>query len=206
MIYLLLFLFGASILLYVTSRWLSAEARGFGRWAREHWILARGGQSPERLIQTTRRAFTAEGLEPDFIVVAHQALPCYERLRRDYLGQVPEQPLPAGVVLALAADVDAGQVFVRAVVAQPGIPGREEAAFLRFDQVRSAELIPARLPEGVAPAADQALELVTTDANLPPLHLALEPEWGVDPKEIADRIRALLAGRWRPDAPPAIVR
>ena len=206
MIYLLLFLAAAALLAYVTSRWLRAELREVRAWLAEKWVVGRGGLSQNALIESTRRAFEAEGLTPHFLLASRQAWPCYERLRREHLRATPTEPLPAAVVLALAADVDAKRLYLRAVVPASARPARDVGEFLDFGAIRSLEQIEARLPAGPAPAAQQALEIATSDEEQPPFHLALEPEWGPSPRELAERIRALVEGRWRPDSPPAIVR
>lgn len=206
MIYLLLFLAAAAILAYVTSRWLRAELHEARGWLAEKWVVSRGGLSQNALIAVTRRAFVAEGLELHFLVASRQTWPCYQRLRRDYMREQPAEPLPAAVVLALAADVDARKLYLRAVAPEPDGPARDVAELLDFDAIGALERVDARLPAGPAPAAEQALEIRLTDEDRPPFHLALEPEWGPSPAELAERIRALIEGRWRPDAPPAIVR
>ena len=206
MIYLLLFLAAAAILAYVTSRWLRAELREARAWLAEKWVLRRGGLSQNALIEATRRAFAAEGLELHFLVASRQTWPCYERLRREHMGKTPAEPLPAAVVLALAADVDAGKLYLRAVAPDPRGPARDVTELVGFDEIRSLERIAARNPPGPAPAAAEALEIRLAGEDRPPFDLALEPEWGPSPAELAERIRALVAGRWRPDSPPAIVR
>ncbi len=206
MIYLLLFLAAAAILAYVTSRWLRAELREVRAWLAEKWVLRRGGLSQNALLEATRRAFAAEGLSPHLLVASRQTWPCYERLRHGHMDRTPAEPLPAAVVLALAADVDAKKLYLRAVAPEPGRPARDVAEFVDFDEIRSLERIAARNPQGPAPAAAEALEIRLADGDRPAFDLALEPEWGPSPAELAERIRALVEGRWRPESPPAIVR
>lgn len=206
MIYLLLFLVAAAILLYVTSRWLRAELRELRAWLGEKWTVRRGGESQASIIAAARHAFDAQGLEPHFMIVSRQVLHSYRQLRRHHIEQTPRQPLPAAAVLALAVDADARQLYLRAVIPDSGGPARDVAEFLHFDEIESVQAVPHRTPDGPAPTAERALEIVTTDPNRPAFHFALEPDWSVSADEITHRIRALLAGDWRPDAPPTVVR
>lgn len=206
MFYLILFLIAAAVLLYITSRWLRAELRELGAWLYEQWIVMRGGRSTEQLIADTRAVFEREGLNAQFLVVSRQALPCYERLRREYLEAPVAAPLPAAVVLALGLDLDACRLYLHAVITETDAPGREVGRFLDFDAVRSLEPIPARLPAGPAPVAERALEIRTIDPRDPPFHLALEPEWGVAGDELAERLEAMINGNWRPESLPVVVR
>lgn len=206
MIYLLLFLAATAILLYITSRWLRAELRELGAWLHEKWTVLRGGQSTERLVADTRTVFEREGLNAQFLVISRQVMSCYKRLQRDHLDTPAAEPLPAAVVLALAADLDARRLYLRAVISEHDAPGRDVGRFLDFDDVLSLEPVPARLPAGPAPAAERALEIRTRNPQDPPFHLALEPDWGIEGNELVERIRAMLEGRWRPEGIPVVVR
>lgn len=206
MFYLILFLIATAILLYMTSRWLRAELRELGAWLHEKRVVMRGGLSTERLIADTRAAFGREELSVHFLVVSRQVLPCYERLRREYLGLPAGEPLPAAVVLALGLDLDAGRLYLRTVITERDAPGRDVGRFLDFGDIRSLEPVAARLPAGPAPVAERALEIRTHDPRDPPFHLALEPGWGVAGEEIVERIRAMIEGRWRPEGIPVVVR
>jgi len=205
MIYLLLFIAATLILLYVTSRWLRGELRELRAWLGEKWAVHRGGESQSNTIAKTRQAFDAEGLQLDFMIVSRQLLPCYEHLRRRHIERTPGEPLPVAVVLALAADTNARRLCLRAVVPRAGRPAQDRTEFVDFDVIASVRTVDPATPDGAAPRADQALEFTFTDGR-PPHHLNLEADWSVSPSEIARRVRALLAGEWRPDAPPAIVR
>lgn len=206
MIYLILFLTAAAILLYITSRWLRAELHELGAWLHERWVVMRGGQSTERLVADTRAVFEREGLNAHFLVVSHQVLPCYERLRRDYLETSVTEPLPAAVVLALGLDLDTRRLYLRAVISEQDTAARDIGRFLAFDDIRSLEAVTARLPAGPAPDAERALEIRTHDPRDPPFHLALESDWGVSGDEIVERIRAMVEDRWRPEGIPVVVR
>lgn len=205
MIYLLLFIAATLILLYVTSRWLRGELRELRAWLGEKLVVQRGGESQSNVIAGTQRAFEAAGLHLDFMIVSRQVLPCYEQLRRRHIEQTPADPLPVAVVLALAADTNARRLYLRAVVPQAGAPARDRTEFIDFDEIASVQTVDRTTPDGVAPGAEQALELTFADER-PPHHLNLEPDWSISPSEITHRIRGLLAGDWRPDAPPTIVR
>lgn len=205
MIYLLLFIAATLILLYVTSRWLRGELRELRAWLGEKLVVQRGGESQSNVIAGTQRAFEAEGLHLDFMIVSRQVLPCYEQLRRRHIEQTPADPLPVAVVLALAADTNARRLYLRAVVPQAGAPARDRTEFIDFDEIASVQTVDRTTPDGVAAGAEQTLELTFADER-PPHHLNLEPDWGISPSEITHRVRGLLAGDWRPDAPPTIVR
>jgi hypothetical protein len=204
MIYLLLFIAATLILLYVTSRWLRGELRELRAWLGEKLVLQRGGESQSNVIAGTQRAFEAEGLHLDFMIVSRQVLPCYAQLRRRHIDRTPADPLPVAVVLALAADTNARRLCLRAVVPQAGAPARDRTEFIDFDEIVSVQTVDRTTPDGVAPGTDQALELTFGD-DRPPHHLNLE-DWSVSPSEIVLRVRGLLAGDWRPEAPPTIVR
>lgn len=206
MFYLILFLIAAAILLYITSRWLRAELRELGAWLHEKWVVMRGGQSTERLIADTRAVFEREGLSAHFLVVSRQALPCYERLRREHLETADSEALPAAVVLALGMDLDARRLYLRAVITEREAAGRDVGRFLDFGDIHSLEPVTTLLPAGPAPAAERALEIRTRDPKDPPFHLALESDWGVAGEEIVERIRAMIEGRWRPEGIPVVVR
>lgn len=205
MIYLLLFLAATAIFMYVTSRWLRGELRELRAWLGEKRVLRRGGDSQSNAIASAQRAFENEGLQLDFMIVSRQILPCYEQLRRHHLERTPLQPLPVAIVLALAADTDARRLYLRNIVPRGNEPARDATEFLEFDQVKSIETVTRIAPTPLAPATDQALELKLRDDDQP-RHLHLETDWSISPAELARRIRDLLAGDWRPDAPPTIVR
>lgn len=206
MIYLLLFLVAAAILLYVTSRWLRGELRELRAWLGEHWAVRRGGESQASLLQAAQRAFDAEGLELQFAIVSRQVLPNYRALRRRHVERTPERPLPAAITLALAADPDARRLYLRAIVPATDGPARDSAQFLDFDQIESVQAVAQDTPNGHAPAAEQALELRPAGPDQPPFRLAIESAWGLGPEELTRRVRELLTGDWRPEAPPTIVR
>lgn len=205
MIYLLLFLAATAIFLYVASRWLRGELRELRAWLGEKWVVLRGGENQTSLIAAARRAFDAEGLQLEFLVVARHVVPPYEQLRRHRRNRTPSEPLPAAVVLALAADTDARRLYLRAVAPGSDSDTRDTAGFVDFGDVRGIELVPRTVPEHLAPAATQAVALDLGD-DRPVHHLHMETAWNLSPEELTRRIRALVAGEWRPEAPPTIVR
>lgn len=205
MIYTLL-LIGAAIAFAVLAwHWLRAELRHAAGWLGERLLLARGGETPERLLEDTRRAFARRGLTPHLILVSSQVATYYSVLRRRHVGRRAEASLPVAVTLALGADVDAGMLFLRSVVAAQDEAGRETREFLAFDAIERIGHAPHGLPADVTPVADTALEIVAGDGR-PRYHMALEPEWAVAPGEIVERVRDMVERRHRPEAAPVIVR
>ena len=204
MLYAILFLIALAVALYVTSRWLNAELRHAGGWLSEKLLLARGGQTPERMIADTRDAFAARELEPHCMLVSRQVARSYEHLRRAVIGRRVSNPLPAAVVFVLAVDVDRQFLYLRAVSATADDVGRDQRWFIPFRDIHSIEPVESRLPGGVSPGADTVLEIRT--AEHPPCHLALEREWGVSPAEMHERIRAMIRDGWKPDGAPVVVR
>lgn len=205
MIYTLL-LIGATIAIAVlTWHWLRAELRHTAGWLGERLLLARGGETPERLLADTRRAFERRGLTPHLILVSSQVATFYGPLRRRYAGRRVEAPLAVAVTFALGADADAGMLYLRSIVAGRDEVGHETHDLLAFDEIERIEHAPHGLPADIAPVADTALEIVAGGAR-PRYHMALEPEWAVAPAEVVDRVRAVLEQRRRPEAAPVIVR
>jgi len=205
MIYLLLFITATAVLVYVTSRWLRSELRELRAWLGEKWVVRRGGESQANLIDRARHQFEQQGLQLDFLIASRHVLPCYERLRRRHLERTPQDPLPAALVLALGADTGHRRLYLRTVVPRTSGPARDRDEFVDFDDVISVETVTPVIPKDLAPAAGRVLELRLGE-NRPAHHLHLEADWSISPDEIASRVRDLLAGRWRPDTPPAIVR
>lgn len=205
MIYTLL-LIGAAIAIAVLAwHWLRAELRHAAGWLGEKLLLARGGETPERLLADTRRAFDRRGLTPHFILVSSQVATFYGPLRRRHVGRRAQEPLPVAVTFVLGADVDAGMLYLRSVVAQQGGSGRETREIIAFDDIERIEHAPHGLPADIAPAADTALEIIAGGAR-PRYHMALEPQWAVAPAEVVDRVRAMIEQRRRPEAAPVILR
>jgi|GEM_PF-3349564 len=207
MIYPILLVIAAIVLAMFLWSWLSTELRNGAAWLRDRVRLARGGKTQQRLLDETRRAFEARGLEADCILVSSQVAPVYDNLRRQYIGRRPVVPLPVAVALALGTDVDAGYLFLRAVTAGVGEVGRDASEFFPFADVSRIEQVAQDLPEGIAPTAPRALEIVTGDSECPRRYrLALEDEWGVRGSDLVERVRAMIEDRRKPDPAPLIVR
>lgn len=204
MIYTLL-LIGATIAIAVlTWHWLRAELRHAAGWLGEKLLLMRGGETPERLLADARRVFDRHGLTPHFILASSQVATFYGPLRRRHVGRRTDTPPSVAVTFLLGADVDAGVLYLRSVVAGHDGIGRETRELLAFDEIERIEHAPHGLPADTAPVADTALEIIA--GGRPRYHMALEPEWAVAPGDVVDRVRALIEQRRRPEAAPVIVR
>jgi hypothetical protein len=190
---------------YVTGRWLARELRGAAASARTAWRIRRGGRSPALLIEDTRAALFARALEPDCIVVSHEALELYDRLRARVIGQAAPPALPAAMVLALAIDGDARTCYLRAVETPPGQPGRETAACHELDRIARVEVVDHTGPAGLVATADRALE-IEIDEPARVYRLALEPAWHVSAEDVAARLRRMLIEARKPAGAPVVVR
>lgn len=205
MIYTLL-LIGAAIAIAVLAwHWLRAELHHAAAWLRERLLIARGGETPGRLLEAARRTFEGRGLSPDLLAVSSQVARYYRPLRRRHVGAPAASPLPVAVTFALGADVDAGMLYLRSVVPGHSGHGHETHELLAFDDIERIEQVPHGLPADITAAADTALEVVARDGR-PRYHLALEPEWAVAPAEVVERVRAMVRQRHRPEAAPVILR
>lgn len=205
MIYTLLLIGAAIAIAVLTWRWLRNELRHAAAWLSEKLLLMRGGETPERLLEDARGVFDERGLTPHFILVSSQVAAFYGPLRRRHVGPRSEAPLPVAVTLALGADVDAGVLYLRSVIAGRDGVGRETRELLGFDEIERIEHTPHGLPADITPVADTALEILAGGGR-PRYHMALEPEWAVAPGDVVDRVRALVEQRHRPEAAPVIVR
>lgn len=205
MIYTLLLIAAAIAISVLLWHWLRAELRHAAGWLRERLLLARGGETPERLLADACGAFGRRGLTPHFILVSSQAAAFYAPLRRRYVGRPVSAPLPVAVTFVLGIDVDAGMLYLRSIIAERDADGREAREFLAFDDIERIDHAPHGLAIDIAPAADTALEIVVAGGR-PRYHMALEAEWGVAPADVVDRVRAMVEQRRRPEPAPVIVR
>lgn len=206
MMYIIVLVTLALLIIYVTSRWLSGEAREAFTGAREAVRVRRGGRTPAMLVEETQAAFQAEGLEPDLIIVSHDALDLYDRLRREVIGQSAPPDLPAATVIALATDTEAGRLYLRAVDTPTGAPGRETAAFHDCATVERIEPVTNDAPENLTGPGSEAIALTLPAAEPALYRLAVEPAWHLNANDLTRRLREIIQQGQRPDSPPVIVR
>lgn len=205
MMYIIVLVTLALLVVYVTSRWLSAEAREAFAGARDAMRVRRGGRTPAMLIEETRAAFHREDLEPDLIVVSDNTLNLYDRLRREVIGRSDRLDLPAATILALGADTRAGRVYLRAVDTPPGLPGRESATFHDCAAVERIEPTTNDAPAHLSGPGTEAIAL-TLRAEPAEYRLAVEPAWHLSADDLTRRLRQIVQQRRRPDSAPVIVR
>jgi hypothetical protein len=206
MMYIIVLVTLALLVVYVTSRWLSGEAREAFTGAREAVRVRRGGRTPAMLIEETRAAFQAVGLEPDLIIVSHDALDLYDRLRREVIDRPDRPELPAATVLALATDTRAGRLYIRAVDTPPNTPGRETAKFHDCSAVPRIDTVPNDAPAHLTAPGTEAIAITLDAADPGEYRLAVEPAWHLDASDLARRLRRIVQDGEPPDSPPVIVR
>lgn len=206
MMYIIVLVTLALLVVYLTSRWLSAEAREAFAGGREAVRIRRGGRTPAMLIEETRAAFEAEGLEPDLIIVSQNALNLYDHLRREVIGRRDRPDLPAATVIALGADTDAGRLYLRAVDTPPGTPGRETATFYDCTAVDGIEPVANDAPENLTGPGTEAIALTLRGADPAEYRLAVEPAWHLDANDLTRRLREIVQQGQRPASAPVIVR
>jgi len=191
---------------YILGRWLLREFREFSGTLAERIKIARGGKTPQRVLEEVRQDLAQRGLKADLVVVSRRIGPVYDALRRRIVGRRVQQSMPAALVFALAADVEHGMLYLRSVYGTVDESGREGRDCVAFDAVARIERVPARFDADIAPPAEEALEIVTTDTDQPPFHLPLEKAWGVSPRDLSDRIRRIVCHGERPAGGSVIVR
>ncbi len=206
MMYIIVLVTLALLVVYLTSRWLSAEAREAFAGGREAVRVRRGGRTPAMLIEETRTAFQAEGLDPDLIIVSHNALDLYDHLRREVIGRLDRPDLPAATVIALAADARARQLYLRAVDTPPGTPGRETATFHDCSAVDRIEPVTNDAPGNLTGPGAEAIALTLRGSDPAEYRLAVEPAWHLDANDLAHRLRQIIQKGQCPDSAPVIVR
>lgn len=206
MMYIIVLITLALLVVYLLWLWLSRELGDAVRAGRVAARVRRGGRTPDLLVRETRSAFHELGLEPDLVVVSHDALDLYDRLRRRVIDRTDRPDLPAATVLALAGDADAGRLYLRAVETPPGRAGRETATFHDFDRVTLIETVANDGPDGLVAPGDQAIALHLEEADAPGYRLAVEPAWHIAPADLARQLRTLIQDRQPPCGAPVIVR
>ncbi|WP_070988163.1 hypothetical protein [Halofilum ochraceum] len=206
MMYIIVLVTLALLVVYLISRWLSAEAREAFAGGLQALRVRRGGRTPAMLIEETRAAFRAEGLEPDLIIVSHDALDLYDHLRREVIGRADRPDLPAATILALATDTRAGHLYLRAVDTPPGAPGRETATFHECAAVERIEPVANDAPAHLTGPGTEAIALTIQAGVLADYRLAVEPAWHLDPNDLTRRLRQIIQQGQRPDSAPVIVR
>jgi hypothetical protein len=206
MMYIIVLVTLALLVVYLTSLWLSAEAKDAFAGAREALRVRRGGRTPAMLIEETRATFHAEGLEPALIIVSHNALDLYDRLRRAVIDRPDRPDLPAATVLALATDTNAGRLYLRAVDTPPGAPGRETARFHDCADIERIDTVINDAPAGLTGPGAEAIALSLPGANPAEYRLAVEPAWHLNANDLTRRLRQIIQHGQRPDGAPIIVR
>ncbi|MEF8833346.1 MAG: hypothetical protein V5A42_00650 [Halofilum sp. (in: g-proteobacteria)] len=206
MMYIIVLVTLALLVVYLTSLWLSAEAKDAFASAREALRVRRGGRTPDMLIEETRAAFHAKGLAPDLIIVSHNALDLYDQLRREVIGQPDRPDLPTATVLALAADAHAGRLYLRAVDTPSGATGRETASFHYCALVERIETVANDAPKHLTGPGAEAIALVLPGADPSDYRLAVEPAWHLNANDLAHRLRHIIQDGQRPVGAPVIVR
>lgn len=203
MMYIIVLVTLALLVVYLLWIWLSRELGDAVRAGRTAARVRRGGRTPELLVEETQAAFRNQGLEADLVVVSHDALELYDRLRERVIDRRDRPDLPAATVLALAGDADAARLYVRAVDTPPDEPGRETTAFHDFEAVTAIETVAHEGPEGLVAPGEQAIALHIDGTAY---HLAVEPAWHIAADDLARQLKALIHDHQPPPGAPAIVR
>ncbi len=206
MMYIIVLLVLALLVVYLLWRWLSSELGEAGRSLRVALRVRRGGRTPQLLAEEARAACRAEGIEPDLVIVSHDALDLYDRLRERVIGRTDRPDLPGATVLALAADADAGKLYVRAVETPAERPGREIVRLHDLDRVARIEAVTHAGPEGLVAPAEQAIAIAVDDPDVPEYRLAVEPGWHIAALDITRRLSTLCRDREPPRGAPVVVR
>lgn len=206
MMYIIVLALLVLLVAYLTWLWLSAEMRDAVRAARVAWRVRRGGRTPSLLVEEACRRFWDEGLEADFVIVTNEALDLYDRLRERVIGRTDRPDLPAAIVLALGIDVDGRMLYLRSVDTPAGASGRETAGLHPFGAVVRIETVANDGPEGLVPPGEQALAIDLGHGDPAHHRLVLEPGWHLSPRDVANRIRAMVLQREPPAGAPVYVR
>ncbi len=207
MLYAIIFIVAAIVLVYVLALWLLKESREAKGALGERIKRLTGGLTTQSLLEDTQTVFREGGYEPDLVVVSHSVTPVYDGLRRTILKEPIERALPAGLVLALAADVDAATLYVRAIEApNPGRIGTDRRVFAAFSDVTAIDPITAAFPDGLAPPGDRAVSIRLASSPAEHYHVVVEAAWGVAADELAQQLRRMIFDRRRPPAAPVVVR
>ena len=203
MMYIIVIVTLVLLVVYLLSIWLSRELGDAVRAGRVAARVRRGGRTPDLLVRETQAAFREIGLEADLVIVTHDALDLYDRLRERVIGRTDRPDLPAATVLAFAGDADAGRLYLRAVETPPGEAGREIAGFHDFDHVTAIEPVPHGGPDGLVAPAEEAIALSVDGTDH---RIAVEPAWHVTAADLARQLRTLIEERRPPDGAPVAVR
>ena len=206
MMYIIVLVTLALLVVYLTSLWLSAEAKEAFAGVRVALRVHRGSRTPAILIEETREAFRRQRLDPDLIIVSHNALDLYDHLRREVIAQPDRPDLPAATVLAVATDARAGRLYLRAIDAPTGAPGRENADFHDCTLVERIEPVTNDAPAHLTGPGSEAIAVTLRDTEPAEYRLAVEPAWHLDANDLARRLREIIQHGQRPDSTPVIVR
>ncbi len=208
MLYAIIFIVAAIVVVYVATLWLLKESREAKGALGERIKRLTGGVTPRSLLEDTQAVIRNHcGGEPDLVVVSHDVTPVYDHLRRTLLREPVERALPAGVVLALAADVDASTLYLRAIEApKPGRMGADRRIFASFSDIAAIDPVTAAFPSGVAPPGNRAVSIRLTNRPLEQYHMVAEAAWGVSAHELAQQLRRMVFDRQRPPTTPVVVR
>jgi len=208
MLYAILFIVATIVLVYVVTLWLLKESREAKGALGERIKRLTGGLTRQSLLEDTQAVFRERaGREPDFVAVSYDVTPVYDGLRRTILKEPIDRALPAGLVLALAADTDAGTLYLRAVEApKPGRIGTDRRIFAAFDDVTAIEPVASTFPDGIAPPGDGAVSIRLADSPAEHYHMVAEAAWGIAADELAQQLRRMIFDGQRPPAAPVVVR
>lgn len=207
MLYAIIFIVAAIVLVYVVTLWILKESREAKGALGERIKRLTGGLTPESLLEATQSACRDQGLSPDFMVVSRGVTPVYDELRRSILREPAGSALPAGLALALAVDVDAKRLILRAIEApKPGRIASDRNVSLAFGDINAVETVTCRFPAELAPGGDEALSIGVSGTPTVAYHMVVEPAWAVGADELAQQLHRMIFEGHRPPAAPVVVR
>lgn len=207
MLYAIIFIVAAIVLVYVVTLWLLKESREAKGALGERIKRLTGGLTTQSLLEDTQSVLREHGHAPDFVVVSQGITPVYDRLRRTFLKEPIGRALPAGLVLALAADIDTGTLYLRAVEApKPGRIATDRRIFAAFSDVEAIDPVAAHFPGGTAPPGGRAVSIRLANTPAEHYHMVAESAWGVAADELAEQLRRMIFDRQHPPAAPVVVR
>jgi hypothetical protein len=207
MLYAIIFIVGAAVGAYVIALWLIHETREASGAIGARLKLLTGGWTNEALLQRTQTECANGGLNPDFIVISNSITPVYDALRGKVLASPIGTALPAGLVLAMAADVSERRLYLHAVeAARPARPGNERRFTISFDDVNEIETISNSFDTNIVPSGQHAVAFRLANAPAARYDVIVEPAWAVAAKDLASQLRSMVIDEREPPAAPVVVR
>ncbi len=207
MLYAIIFIVGAVVGAYVIALWLIHETREASGAIGARLKLLTGGWTNEALLKRTQSECHAAGLNPDFIVTSNAVTSVYDALRKKVLAGPVGSALPAGLVLAMAADVSERRLYLHAVEApKPGRPGEERRFTVPFDDVNAVETVGNTFDADIAPPGQQAVALRLANRAAARYDVVVEPAWAVGAEDLASQVRSMVTDEREPPATPVVVR